>query len=76
MMPPAVVFSASATLTRTWVPTGEIFLYWAGISKAEARTATERRAWRARPAETAAAALSTGAETVKAAIVGLLLCCL
>lgn len=57
------------SLTRT-------FLYWAGISKAVARTATERRAWRARPAETAAAALSTGAETVKAAIVGLLLCCL
>ena len=47
------------------------FLYWEGISKAAAaRTATERRAWRARPPETAAAALSTGAiETVKAAIV-------
>ena len=47
------------------------FLYWEGISNAAAaRTATERRAWRARPPETAAAALSTGAiETVKAAIV-------
>ena len=47
------------------------FLYWEGISNAAAaRTATERRAWRARPPETAAAALSAGAiETVKAAIV-------